>query len=60
MIADLREALQAFPGTSRVSFIVESAGTERRIETEYAINPLTDALSRVRSIVGAENVRLPS
>ncbi len=57
MIADLREALQAFPGTSRVSFIVESAGTERRIETEYAINPVSEALGRVRAIVGAENVR---
>lgn len=56
MIADLREVFASHPGTGRICLVVESAGTMRRIETEYSMQ--VEAMDAVKGIVGAENVRL--
>ena len=56
MITDLREVFASHPGTGRVCLLVESAGSTRRIETEFSMRP--DAVEAVRGIVGKENVRI--
>lgn len=58
MISDLREAMQAHPGTTRVCFVVESAGAPRRIETEYCVASEPMVMERLKGIVGGENVRV--
>ncbi len=56
MIADLRDVFASHPGMGRVCLVVESAGSLRRIETEYSMR--VDAVDAVKGIVGAENVRV--
>jgi DNA polymerase-3 subunit alpha len=52
MIADLRDVLLAHPGQRRVSFVVESAGGERRILTEYAVGEGGGVIQEIERVVG--------
>ncbi|MEK7105605.1 MAG: DNA polymerase III subunit alpha [Patescibacteria group bacterium] len=58
MISDLREVFAQHPGAGRVCLMVESAGSVRRIETEYTVRGDIDVLDALKGIVGKENVRV--
>jgi DNA polymerase III alpha subunit len=57
MIMRLRDIFKAAPGTSRVYLEVTSAGEQKKIATEYSINPSRDVAKKVGAIVGEENVK---
>jgi DNA polymerase III subunit alpha len=55
-IAQLREIIQAAPGTERVCFLVESAGNLRRVETDYCVTVTDDLMAELAQLVGRQNL----
>ncbi|MDA1024704.1 MAG: DNA polymerase III subunit alpha, partial [bacterium] len=56
LIDALRKTLKESPGDVPVYLIVQSGGEERRIQTEYTIDPTAHLLERLKELVGAENL----
>lgn len=56
MVGQLRELLQASPGTERVCFLVESGGRVRRVETDYTVSTSPGMLDALAAVVGRQNV----
>ncbi|MFH1315509.1 MAG: OB-fold nucleic acid binding domain-containing protein, partial [Candidatus Uhrbacteria bacterium] len=56
MVAELRDLFQSNPGRERIYFLVESAGSFRRIETDYTVDKTPNLIETLQNIVGHENV----
>lgn len=58
VIAELRGILKRWPGSMAVSLRVESGGSWRMVETDYAVSSSLDLVEELRLLVGPENVEV--
>ena len=58
MISELRDLFQSSPGRERIYFLVESAGSFRRIETDYTVEKTPNLIEALNNIVGRDNVEV--
>lgn len=56
----LRKLFQTNTGVHRVCFVVNSAGKEKLVETEYSIEPTEEIITNLHSTFGKENIEIVS